>query len=335
MTRVFNRTIATLLTACVCAIPSLAHAEIIDRILFLVDDTVVTQSDVMRYLPIYTEVFGVPRSALTSRENCDALLQDVQQFLVQATLLLRDSQRRELQVHDDEIEEFIAQRWQLTVNDRDAFVRELEAAGIQYEDFEDFVRLNMSRLRMIQLDVGARVHISESEIDREVAVRYPDGLEDTFIDTSHIFVQVEGGDPNTLIAAESRLAERAARLAGGESFESVAASNEDGTAARGGRIGQFSILDLDLEYSRAALGLEVGEISEQVRTSFGLHIIRLEGVERRPVDDVNAIRDRVHFDLQQVAMEREQGVYLDRVVEEAFVESRVSGTDWFCGELAP
>lgn len=315
--------------------PVSAQSEVIDRILFLVDDTVVTQSDVMRLLPIYTEIFGVPRNITSSREGCDALVNDVQQFLVQATLLMRDSQRRELQVRDDEIEDFIAQRWQLTVNDRDAFVAELEAAGISYEDFEDFIRLNITRMRMIQLDVGARILISEAEIDREVALRYPNGLTETLIDTSHIFVQVPGGDPTALAEAEARMAERAARLAGGESLESVAADNEDATAARGGRIGQFSTLDLDQEYARAALGLEEGELSEPVRTSFGLHIIRLEGVERAPVDDASEIRDRVHFDLQQAAAEREEGVYLERVVAEAFVESRVSGTDWFCDNLVP
>jgi peptidyl-prolyl cis-trans isomerase SurA len=313
--------------------PASASAEIIDRILFLVDDTVVTQSDVMRYMPIYAEVFGLDPALLGSRDGCDAIIEDVEQFVVQATLLARNSQRRELQVRDDELEQFIAERYQAAVLNHDAFVDELEAAGILYEDFEDFIRLNLTRMRMIQLDVGSRVQISEADIDREVALRYPDGLEETFIETSHIFVQVQGDDLTAEGAAEDRMADRVARLTGGESFESIAADNEDGTAGRSGLIGRFSILDLDAEYSRAALGLEDGEISDPVRSSFGLHLIRLESVERSPVDDASEIRDRVHMDLHQAAATQEEALYLERTMNEAFIERRIAGTDWFCGTL--
>ena len=333
MKKILLRAAILLGAVSVVATPATAEAEIIDRVLFLVDDTVITQSDVMRYMPIYVQVFGMDPSILSSTEGCDALIEDIEQFLVQSTLLMRSSQRRELQVRDDELEQFIAERYQAAVLDRDAFERELAYAGISYDDFVDFIRLHLTRMRMIQLDVGARVQVSEADIDREVAILYPNGLEETFIETSHVFVQVQGADSSAEISAEARMQDRVARLEAGESFEDVAADNEDGTAARGGRIGRVSALDLDQEYSRAALGLEEGEISDPVRSSFGWHLIRLESVERVQVDDVSAIRDRVHMHLHQAAAGQEEDLYLERVLNEAFVERRVAGTGWFCGAL--
>ena len=333
MKKILLRAAMLLAAISTVATPATAQAEIIDRMLFLVDDTVITQSDVIRYMPIYVQVFGLDPSVLDSREGCASLIEDIEQFLVQSTLLARDSQRRELHVRDDELEQFIGERYEAAVTDRAAFERELEYSGISYDDFVDFIRLHLTRMRMIQLDVGARVQVSESDIDREVTLRYPTGLEETFIDTSHIFVQVQGADLSAEVAAEQRMLDRVARLEGGESFEDIAADNEDGTAGRGGMIGRFSILDLDAEYTRTALGLESGELSEPVRSSFGWHIIRLESVERSPVSDASDIRDRVHMDLHQAAAQQEEDLYLERTVNEAFVERRVAGTDWFCGEL--
>ncbi len=316
-----------------CGFSAQADAEIIDRILVIVDDNVITQTDVVRFMPIYAQVFGISPEAFSSAEGCDGLINDVIDFLIEANSLTADARQRELGVEQDEVDAYIAEQYTRLQMTRDQFARELEMSGITYEDFEDFIRLNLTRMRMIQLDVGSRLQISDDEIEREIAIRYPEGLEDTFIETSHLFVQVQGSDSMAERIAEQAILDRLARLGSGESFESVAADNEDGTAARAGLVGRFSIMDLDPEYSAAALGLEPGEISQPIRSSFGFHIIRLESVAREPIDDVEQIRDRVHYDLHQGRAVQEEELYLDRIVNEAFVDRRYEGTEWFCGEI--
>jgi parvulin-like peptidyl-prolyl isomerase len=316
-----------------CSLQSKANAEIIDRILVIVDENVITQTDVVRFMPIYAQVFGISPAAFDSPEGCDELINDVVEFMIQATTLTADASQRELGVEQDEVDAYIAEQYTRLEMNRDQFTRELGMSGITYEDFEDFIRLNITRMRMIQLDVGARLQISDDEIQREILIRYPDGLEDTFIETSHIFVQVQGADSIAEQIAEQAILARLARLGSGESFESVAADNEDGTAARAGLVGRFSVMDLDQDYSITALGLEPSEVSEPVRSSFGFHIVRLESVSREPVDDVEQIQDRVHYDLHQARALQEEELYLDRVVNEAFVDRRHEGTEWFCGDL--
>lgn len=317
----------------VSSLPAPANAEIIDRILVIVDDNVITQTDVVRFMPIYAQVFGISPDAFASVDGCDELINDVVDFLIEATTLTAQAGQRELGVEQDEIDAYIAEQYTRLQMTREQFTRELEMSGITYEDFEDFIRLNITRMRMIQLDVGARLQVSDDEIEREIAIRYPDGLEDTFIETSHIFVQVQGADAMSERTAEEAILTRVARLGSGESFESVAADNEDGTAPRAGRVGRFSVMDLDPEYSQAALGLEPGEVSAPVRSSFGFHIIRLDSVSREPIDDVEQIRDRVHYDLHQARAVQEEELYLDRIVNEAFVDRHHEGTEWFCGDL--
>ncbi|MCD4776564.1 MAG: peptidylprolyl isomerase [Candidatus Aegiribacteria sp.] len=69
-----------------------------------------------------------------------------------------------------------------------------------------------------------------------------------------------------------------ARIASGESFEELAMEySDDGSAMNGGYLGTFGLGEMTLAFEDAAFALEEGEISEPVVTTFGIHIIRLDG----------------------------------------------------------
>ncbi|MBI2426469.1 MAG: peptidyl-prolyl cis-trans isomerase [Candidatus Kerfeldbacteria bacterium] len=64
---------------------------------------------------------------------------------------------------------------------------------------------------------------------------------------------------------------------GEKSFEDLAKEfGEDGTAADGGDLGFFERGTMVEEFQTAVESLEVGEVSEIVKTQFGFHVIKLE-----------------------------------------------------------
>ena len=309
-----------------------ARSEIVDRVLAQVDDEIVTQTDIVRLLPVYTQVYGVAPGAFESQRACRETLTSFQEFLVESTLLIAAARARGLSIETAEVDSYIAEQHERLRLTREQFQRELEATGVEFADFRDFIEMNLTRVRVLQLDVAARVNISDAEVEAEVSLRYPEGLEELIIDTSHLFVQVgQGVSEDVALAA---LQERVVRLRAGESFEELAAENEDGSARSEGRIGRLSVLDLDSDYARAALDLEVGGVSEEpVRSSFGWHLIRLEGRERQPVEDATRVRDQVLFELHQRESEQQQSLYLERIRNEAFVDIRSEDFDWYCSVL--
>ncbi len=58
-------------------------------------------------------------------------------------------------------------------------------------------------------------------------------------------------------------------------------SDDEQTAPMGGYLGWFAFEQMVSEFSEAAFSLEVGEISEPVRTAYGYHLIQVEGKEER------------------------------------------------------
>lgn len=320
-----------LLLCCLVASSSAsAEPEVIDRIAAVVNDTVITQTDLVRMLPIYAQVIGVDPSRFDSEEGRNAVAEEILEYLVVNQLLIDSARIRNLSVTDSEVEAYVTQQREAMGLTIVAFRQELEAGGIDLDDFRDFVRGNLTRVRMMQLDLAQSVAVSDEDVARAIASRYPDGLVDRYILTSHIIVGVPlSASIAEDEAARTRIDAIAARLADGESFEVIASlTNTDASRSTGGRLGRFRIDELDQDYVRAAMALEPGEISAPVRTQFGYHIIRLEALATEPVADAEEAEDRIRYELYAERSERQQDLYLERVRSQGFVEIRQTEFDF-------
>jgi peptidyl-prolyl cis-trans isomerase C len=65
------------------------------------------------------------------------------------------------------------------------------------------------------------------------------------------------------------------KLSDGDAFEALAKDfSQCGSAKDGGNLGEFTKGMMVAPFEKAAFALEVGEISEPVKTQFGFHLIK-------------------------------------------------------------
>ena len=130
------------------------------------------------------------------------------------------------------------------------------------------------------------------------------------VSASHILIDPKKhGD----VAAATLARETREKLLAGADFATLAAqvSDDATTKADGGKVGWFTPEKMDPAFSKAAFGLKkVGDLSEPVLSSYGWHIIRLDG--RRPPQAVpfEKVSKEIMADLKQryVAEVRKQRV---------------------------
>ena len=100
------------------------------------------------------------------------------------------------------------------------------------------------------------------------------------VKASHILIRISGRSVDEALNKAKALR---ARIEAGESFETLAATESDDSAARqnNGQLGYFGPGRMDPAFETAAFALsKPGEISQPVRSQFGYHLIRFE--ERKP-----------------------------------------------------
>jgi peptidyl-prolyl cis-trans isomerase D len=111
----------------------------------------------------------------------------------------------------------------------------------------------------------------------------------TELQASHILFRAS--DEAQFAAATAKAQELRAKLVTGLDFaKSAEQFSEDPTAkGSGGKLPKFSSGAMVKPFEDAAMAMKVGEISQPVRTQFGIHLIKLEGRTEKTLEDVKGI----------------------------------------------
>ena len=111
-------------------------------------------------------------------------------------------------------------------------------------------------------------------------------LQYTELDASHILFQAKTED-EFAEAAKKAQALRAKLEAGADFAKAATEVSEDPTAKTNrGRLGWFRTGTMVKSFEDATMALKPGEISQPVRTSFGIHLVKLEGRREKAFDEV-------------------------------------------------
>ncbi|MET0265503.1 MAG: peptidylprolyl isomerase [Duganella sp.] len=184
---------------------------------------------------------------------------------------------------------------------------------------EALSKLSAGQVTPIIKSVGA-FHILKA-VDRRSAAEAQAAASVTQTHARHILIKVTP----TMSAADAKrkLADVRERLENkATTFEEMARLfSNDGSASKGGDLGWLYPGDTMPEFEAAMNGLKIGEVSEPVETSFGLHLIE---VLERKTDDVSKERERnnARQALRERKLEEATESWQREVRDRAFVEFR-------------
>jgi peptidyl-prolyl cis-trans isomerase D len=190
-----------------------------------------------------------------------------------------------------------------------------EAISRYFADHRDSYRLPATRkivyVRFSPRDYLDEIKPSEGEIEEYYRLHQDEYQQPKKVRARHILFRIPANATTTQIQAVVDRAKNVLKQAqGGEDFAALARKySEDTTAANGGDLGYFSEKDMEKPFAEAAFSLKKGEISDLVRTRFGIHIIKVEDIREALSSPLADVRDRVVNALKQ---EKAADIALDR-----------------------
>lgn len=105
-------------------------------------------------------------------------------------------------------------------------------------------------------------------------------------------------------AMKKAVALRAKLVKGGDFAKAADEESQDPTAkGSGGDLGWFTKDRMVKEFSEAAFALKPGEISQPVKTQFGVHLIKLEGTKPEQVTPFEQVKEQLRQELEEARFE--------------------------------
>lgn len=317
----FATTLATALVT-LFFVPQAHGGEIVDSILAIANDEIVTQSDVVDF-ETRLKTGGLVDDQLVPDEGVrQSLLKDRELLirkLIDARLIDAEVKRQGLSVPFERVEQEVRSISKRNGMQRDDLKNALLEKGISFSVYQDFIKTGLERQALVEKSVTSKIKISEDDV---LAALIAEGrASDTQAfeySIAHILIlnSKNGGADGAKARAELAIA----KLKEGLAFDRVAADfSEDPNFEVGGALGTFKSGELSKALEQAISKLSPNEWTSPLPTTGGFHIVRL--IKRRLIPDpkIEKEKDRVRAVLGEKAFRRQYDIWLDSLRTDAFL----------------
>lgn len=311
-------TIIGLLSLCVI---SSTHADLLERIVAIVNNEIITLSDINAYAE-RMKTGGLNDDLLIPDEATkQAILSDrdkLLQTMINERLIDSEVKRQNLQVPIEKVEQeirSIASRNSMT---RDQLRDALKERGVNFSQYQDFIKTGLERQSLIQKSVTSRIKITEADVLNLYAQKSNGSAEQSFEYTlAHaLFLKEKGG----AAAAKTRAELFAKRLRDGGNFEKLVTEfSEEEKPEAGGLLGTFKSGEFLKELEVAARPLGAGQVSGPVETKTGFHILKVLNKKLIPDPKFEQEKDKLQQVLYEQAYKRQLQSWLEQLRIDAFI----------------
>jgi peptidyl-prolyl cis-trans isomerase SurA len=307
-------------------IPVSSFGVVIDRVAAIVNDEVVTLSEIDE-----AEYFLVnnmmDKEKDQSRGDRKAVKKQILQRFIERKLQLQEAEKLKITATRENINDAIRE-----IKDRNNVLndKELEEAlslqGMTLDDLRRQITERIKIAKLINRRVRAKVHITEEEIKDYYQKHIVEFRLQEEVHAQHILLQVqEGFSSEKIEEIRSRMEKIAADLENGADFAETAKKySEAPDAVNGGDLGYFKKGRMIPEIDKIVFALQAGERSGIVRTPFGFHIFEVLDRKEHTIDNDPDLRKEIEDRISKKKTDERMKEFIEELKEKAFININIT-----------
>jgi peptidyl-prolyl cis-trans isomerase SurA len=250
-------------------------AQNIDRIVAIINDDVITASELKTRLAITKVRLGLEKIAVPSDET---ITRQLLERMTIERMQLQLADRFGIKISEQEIDQTltdVAMSYKLT---QKYIATLLTKHNVALNDFRNVLKEQLIIREIINYEVTRRVNVSESEIRHFLENR--ELQKDLYVEykMAHIFIGVPETATTALVQQAKKLADHVYQeLKAGENFERAAVTySQSADALQGGALGWRKAGQVPDIFLSAIQNLTPGQFSGVIRGPNGFHILKLD-----------------------------------------------------------
>ncbi|MFA6229610.1 MAG: peptidylprolyl isomerase [Rhodanobacter sp.] len=253
--------------------PGAAASQPLDRIVAVVNDDVILQSDLDDAVHAVQQQYASHTDQLPPM---NVLQQQVLNRLILMRLQIQKAQDQGITVSSADIDQAVAGVAQQNKLTPDQLRAAVEQSGSSFAAFRQQLADQITVQRLHQSVVQSSVAVTDGEIDNLLSSpTYKSGE----IHLGHIQISIPGGaDAAAIQAAQAKAEQAIAAIRGGMDFNAAAIRFSDAPdALDGGDLGWRKMDEIPAAFASTVESMKPGEVSSALRGPTGFHILKLIG----------------------------------------------------------
>lgn len=311
-----------------CFIYNISKAEIVDRIVAVVNEDVITLSELDEELAALSPAI---KNSVNKGLNLDdkELREIALDNIIDLRLIEQKAKDYNVSVREQEIDEaYEARRRKMSLEPAE-FRNELLKSGLSEEIFRKKLRDSILQNRVISLDVRSKIIITD-----EMILEYYNNEYTSDVDAGNYyllqmgFVWNDSDQPDILKKNKLTAKETAEHVRNlvleGQDFKTLAKKHSNlPSASDGGDIGLFSLDEMAESMQNAVENLQPGEISAIIETSAGFQFFKLlssaedENIEKAPFEEV---KDEIRKTIGEQKMQEAFAAWIKNLKNQAYIQ---------------
>lgn len=274
------------------------RAELVDRIVAIVNDDIITLSELNEESREIEEkiMLSVPYEDQT--EAIEEARETALNSLIDKKLIDQSAKEARVSVSDAEVDKALYDVRRKASMSEEQFSNELTRAGFSLNTYRDNLRSQLLQRKIVKTDIRSKIVITDSMIKEYYDNKYTVATKSDEFYLLQIGVKWKKGEDDAATKKEKNKAlnriKRIHNLAvNGENFGSLAEEYSDFPSAQDkGDIGSFTLDDMGDAMRSAVSSLSNGEISKIIETPAGYQFFKLissaggKAVTKAPLKDV-------------------------------------------------
>jgi parvulin-like peptidyl-prolyl isomerase len=307
------------LALALCPVPRL-HAEVVDGVLAVINDTVITRQQVEEFAApaidtLRREYAGQPDAVF--QQKLAGAINDSRDQLVERKLILHDFDAEGYRLPDSVVDGLVQDRIRELYSDRVTLMKTLQARGETFEGFRKDVRDQYIVSALRSKNVAQEIIISPFKIETYYKAHQDDfKVEDEIKLRMIVLNKTSADDTNTVnLAREVR-----EKINGGAAFADMAMIySQEPQHTQGGDHDWIRRSIVNPEFAEVVGKLAPGQVSDVVETPETCYLLLVEQARPAHVKPLNEVRDDIEKNLRSQEQARLEKQWINKLKAKTFI----------------
>jgi len=302
-----------------------AHATIVDRIVAVVNDEIITLSELNSNTEVYLSRIGKKKELGQNAKVMNQLRGMILNTLIEKKLIDQEAKKLGVVATDTEVADMMADLLKKKNISREQFEEQVVAQGSSVEAYEAEIKDHLTKMNLMGKEIKPKITISKIEIGNYYRTHRDEYEGKAAVRIKQILILVpKDADAETRQAKRNHAEDILQRLQRGESFQVLAVEYSEGSAANaGGDVGYVEKGLMMPAVEAVAFSLDIGATSGIIKSPVGFHIIRVTDKRGAGIKPIESVRSEIIGKIGDEKVEVKFNEWLKEQKEKSHIDIRL------------